>query len=271
MKQNVEFFNPPINVCNIFNQIKNFMMFFFQNMDSSTAWQMYFQDAASPVMEGIINLHHYLMFFILFIFFFVLILMVRTLMYFHSNASTANTASNVVHGTVLEIVWTVIPSLILIVVALPSFALLYSIDEIIDPALTIKCVGHQWFWSYEYSDFESKIGHINFDSYMIAEDELEFGELRLLEVDNRIVLPVNTHIRILVTAADVLHSWAIPSLGIKIDACVGRLNQTSVFILRCGVFYGQCSEICGVGHANMPIVIEAVTIDKYIAWLSEKV
>ena len=119
--------------------------------------------------------------------------------------------------------------------------------------------------------FRYFIGNINFDSYMIPEDELEFGELRLLEVDNRIVLPVNTHIRVLVTAADVLHSWAIPSLGIKLDACTGRLNQTSMFILRNGVFYGQCSEICGVGHANMPIVVEAVPISQYVTWLSEKV
>jgi cytochrome c oxidase subunit 2 len=157
------------------------------------------------------------------------------------------------------------------VVALPSFALLYSIDEVIDPAVTIKVVGHQWYWSYEYSDFEAQLGTINFDSYMIPEDELEMGELRLLEVDNRIVLPVNTHIRVLVTAADVLHSWAAPSLGVKMDACPGRLNQTSLFILREGVFYGQCSEICGVGHGNMPIVVEAVALDKYISWLAEKV
>lgn len=148
--------------------------------------------------------------------------------------------------------------------AIPSFALLYSIDEIVDPALTLKCVGHQWYWSYEYSDFVSKFGTFNFDSYLIPEDELENGELRLLEVDNRVVLPINTHIRVLVTAADVLHSWAVPSFGIKLDACAGRLNQTSLFILREGVFYGQCSEICGVGHANMPIVIEAVSTNKYI-------
>jgi len=155
-------------------------------------------------------------------------------------------------------------------VAIPSFALLYSIDELIDPSLTIKCIGHQWYWSYEYSDFEYQIGVINFDSYMIPEDDLSFGELRLLEVDNRVVLPVNTHIRILVTAADVLHSFAIPSFGIKIDACTGRLNESTLFILRNGVFYGQCSEICGVGHANMPIVIEAVDINKYLCWLIEK-
>ena len=174
------------------------------------------------------------------------------------------------HGTTIEIVWTVLPSLILVVVALPSFALLYSIDEIIDPTITIKCVGHQWYWSYEYSDFETKLGTINFDSYMIPEDELEFGELRLLEVDNRIVLPQNTHIRVLVTAADVLHSWAVPSLGVKVDACTGRLNQTSLYLLREGVFFGQCSEICGVGHSNMPIVVESVSLDKYIGWLAEK-
>ena len=232
---------------------------------------MYFQDAATPVMEGIINLHHDLMFFITFIFFFVLVVMMRTLMYFDENAAASNSGKNVVHGTAIEIIWTVIPSIILIIVALPSFALLYSIDEIIDPCLTIKCVGHQWFWSYEYSDFASQFGSLNFDSYMIPEDELECGELRLLEVDNRVVLPVNTHIRVLVTAADVLHSWAIPSLGIKLDACTGRLNQTSMFVLREGVFYGQCSEICGVGHGNMPIVVEAVSIKKYITWLSEKI
>lgn len=232
---------------------------------------MYFQDAATPVMEGIINLHHDLMFFITFILFFVLVVMARTLQYFNTDASTAGSGINVVHGTTIEIIWTVIPSVILIIVALPSFALLYSIDEIIDPALTVKCIGHQWYWSYEYSDFESQLGAINFDSYMIPEDELSIGDLRLLEVDNRIVLPVNTHIRVLVTAADVLHSWAVPSLGIKLDACTGRLNQTSMFVLREGVFYGQCSEICGVGHGNMPIVVEAVPIKKYITWLSEKI
>lgn len=163
------------------------------------------------------------------------------------------------------------PSLILVVVALPSFALLYSIDEVVDPSITVKCVGHQWFWSYEYSDFEARLGNINFDSYMIPEDELELGELRLLEVGNRVVLPTSTHIRILVTAADVLHSWAVPSLGVKVDACPGRLNQTSIFFLRSGVFFGQCSEICGVGHANMPIVVESVTPENYVSWLVDKV
>jgi len=247
-------------------------IFIINLLDSSISWQTMFQDAASPVMEGIINLHHDLMFFITFIFFFLLVVMVRTLHSFRFNLGISSSDSRlVVHGTAIEIIWTVIPSLILVVVALPSFALLYSIDEVINPALTLKCIGHQWYWSYEYSDFDNTLGSINFDSYMVAEDELEHGELRLLEVDNRIVLPVNTHLRLLVTAADVLHSFAIPSLGIKLDACTGRLNQTTLFVLREGVFYGQCSEICGVGHANMPIVVETVSIDKFISWISEKI
>ena len=241
-------------------------------LDSATPWQILFQDSATPVMEGIINLHHDLMFLITFILFFVLVVLARTISFFKYNEFKTDTSSqSVVHGTTIEIIWTVIPSLILVVVALPSFALLYSVDEVIDPSLTIKCIGHQWYWSYEYSDLESTLGAVNFDSYMVPEDELELGELRLLEVDNRVVLPVNTHIRVLVTAADVLHSWAVPSLGVKVDACTGRLNETSLFILREGVFYGQCSEICGVGHSNMPIAVEAVSVDKYIAWLSEKI
>jgi cytochrome c oxidase subunit 2 len=177
----------------------------------------------------------------------------------------------VVHGTAIEIIWTVIPSFILIVVALPSFALLYSIDEIVDAALTIKCIGNQWFWSYEYSDFEAQSCAVRFDSYVVAEDDLEFGTLRLLEVDNRVVLPLKTHIRVLITAADVLHSWAIPSLGVKLDACPGRLNQTSVYILRNGVFFGQCSEICGSAHGAMPIAIESVNSSRFLLWLNSKV
>lgn len=198
--------------------------------------------------------------------------MIRTLYYFSFDTNRLTDESRfVVHGTLIEVIWTVIPSLILVVVALPSFALLYSIDEIIDPSITIKVIGHQWYWSYEYSDFQNQLGTINFDSYMVAEEDLNLGDLRLLEVDNRVVLPVNSHTRILVTAADVLHSWAIPSLGVKIDACIGRLNETSLFILREGIFFGQCSEICGVGHANMPIVIESVKLNDYISWLSDKV
>jgi len=184
--------------------------------------------------------------------------------------------NRVQHGTLLEIVWTVTPALILMSVAIPSFALLYSVDEIIDPAVTLKAVGHQWYWSYEYSDYVNEDGEfINFDSYMLAEDDLmqhsdDPGKFRLLEVDNRVVLPVQTHIRVVVTAADVLHCWAIPSLGVKLDACPGRLNQTSLFIKREGVFYGQCSEICGVNHGFMPIVIVGESLENYSTWISDK-
>jgi cytochrome c oxidase subunit 2 len=144
-------------------------------------------------------------------------------------------------------------------------------DEVIDPAVTIKAVGHQWYWSYEYSDYTISLGkNISFDSYMLPSDDLEPGDLRLLEVDNRVVLPVNTHIRILVTAADVLHCWAVPSLGDKIDATPGRLNQLSMFIKREGISYGQCSEICGINHAFMPIAVEAVSLQRYISWLTEQ-
>ena len=247
------------------------LMFLFLSLDASWAWQFFFQDPATPVMEGIINLHHDLTFFIVFILFFVVLCWYRTLYFFQMNFFGTPDSQKVVHGTLIEIIWTVIPSLILVIIALPSFALVYSLDEVIDPSITIKCIGHQWYWSYEYSDFETKLGSLNFDSYLVPEDELELGELRLLEVDNRVVLPVNLHVRVLVTAADVLHSWAVPSLGIKIDACPGRLNQTTLFLLRSGVFYGQCSEICGVGHANMPIVIEGTDYEKYIAWISEKI
>ena len=138
--------------------------------------------------------------------------------------------------------------------------------------MTLKIIGHQWYWSYEYSDYADQDGSsIEFDSYMIPESDLEDGQLRLLEVDNELVVPTHTHVRVILTSADVLHCWAVPSLGVKLDCVPGRLNQTSVFILREGVFYGQCSEICGVGHGNMPIVVESVPISKYITWLSEKI
>jgi len=140
-------------------------------------------------------------------------------------------------------------------------------DEMIDPALTLKVVGHQCYWSYEFSDYVTLDGgeNLDFDSYMLALGDLTLGNLRLLEVDNRVVLPINTHIRIIVTAADVLHSWAIPSFGLKVDACPGRLNQTSLFIKREGTYYGQCSEICGVNHGFMPIVVKAVDLDSYVS------
>jgi cytochrome c oxidase subunit 2 len=203
-------------------------------MDVAEPWQINFQDPATPVLEGIIDFHNDLMILLTVIGVMVFWVLGRCISLFENNPNP----TNIVHGTTLEMIWTIIPAVILMFVAVPSFALLYSMDEILDPAVTLKVVGHQWYWSYEYSDYTSSEGEsINFDSYMIPEEDLTVeGPLRLLEVDNRIVLPINTHIRVIVTAADVLHCWAIPSFAMKIDACPGRLNQTSLFIKRAGIF-----------------------------------
>lgn len=245
-----------------------FYLQYFCNLfcDYAYPWQIFFQDPASPVMEGIVVLHHDLFFVMTIIGIIVGWLLFRTTYSFHHKKNPV--ASQITHGTTIEIVWTIMPSLILMIIAIPSFALLYSIDEVVDPIVTLKVIGHAWYWSYEYSDFSSKTGStIQFDSYMVPEDDLEKGQLRLLEVDNSVVLPIEAHIRVLITSSDVLHSWAIPSLGVKLDACPGRLNQVSLFIKRESTFYGQCSEICGLNHAFMPIKIEAVSIEKYITWL----
>lgn len=174
------------------------------------------------------------------------------------------------HSSVLEIVWTVLPALVLLLIAIPSFTLLYSLDELVDPVITVKIIGHQWYWTYEYSDYATLKGGgtLSYDSYMIPTSDLSpKGALRLLEVDNRLVLPTNTHIRLLITSADVIHSWAVPSFGIKVDATPGRLSQASVFIKRDGVYYGQCSEICGVNHAFMPIVVRTASASRFVEWI----
>jgi len=237
---------------------------------AAEAWQLGFQNPATPLMEGIINFHNHIMFFMVGIGVFVIWLLGRCLILYDENVNNAK-IDNFTHATLVEIVWTIVPALILVVIAVPSFALLYSMDEMLDPAVTLKVVGHQWYWSYEYSDYEhisENALNINFDSYMVQEaDLLGGGNFRLLEVDNRVILPVKTHIRVLVTAADVLHSWAVPAFGVKVDACPGRLNQTTLFIKKTGVFYGQCSELCGTNHGFMPICVEAVTISDYLDWL----
>lgn len=159
----------------------------------------------------------------------------------------------------------------LVAIAFPSFKLLYVIDEVISPSLTVKVVGHQWYWSYELCDFVDSSGApIEYDSYIVPESDLENGQLRLLEVDNRLVVPVDTHVRFVCSATDVIHDFAVPALGLKIDACPGRLNQTSVIVQREGTFYGQCSELCGVYHGFMPIVVEAVELDSYLVWLDSQ-
>lgn len=168
-------------------------------------------------------------------------------------------------GTTIEVIWTLIPAGILIIVAIPSLRLLYVIDEVIEAGVTVKAIGHQWYWTYEYSDYGE--GTISYDSYMVPTEELTVGDLRLLEVDNRLIMPIGVPIRVMVTAADVLHSFAIPSMGVKVDGIPGRLNQMSMFIKRPGLYYGQCSEICGANHSFMPIVVEAVSVDQYVKWV----
>jgi len=238
--------------------------------DVAEPWQLGFQDGASPSQEGIFELHNTILFYII-------IILIIVGWSFISVIINYNSSSNKIiykyhnHGTFIELIWTITPALVLVAIAFPSFKLLYLLDEVIDPAITIKAIGHQWYWSYEYSDFiNDNSESIEFDSYMISTDELQKGQLRLLEVDNRLVVPTGTHIRFIVSATDVIHSFAMPSLGLKVDAIPGRLNQLSVLIEREGVFYGQCSEICGVNHGFMPIVIEAVSLEKFLTWLNEQ-
>jgi cytochrome c oxidase subunit 2 len=239
-----------------------------------------FQDPVTPIMEGIVDLHNHIMFYLIMILVFVIYVFFGLLWSFFKPFNFPHSlrdlnvrfllleGKNITHGTSLEVVWTVTPSIILMLIAVPSFALLYSMDEVIDPSITLKAIGHQWYWHYEYSDYQTIVREsIEFDSYMLPTSDLEIGQFRLLEVDNQVVLPVMTHIRVLVTASDVLHSWAVPSLGVKIDSVPGRLNQVSLFIKREGIYYGQCSELCGVNHGFMPIVIKATTMENYFSWL----
>lgn len=233
------------------------------------------QDPATPALEGMIFFHNYLFLFILLIGFAVCYVLYYILATFNTDSYEKSPVQNLIfrkwsHASQLEIIWTFIPAGVLLLLAVPSFNLLYSLDELIDPSLTLKVIGHQWYWSYEYSDFatlEEGVTSLAFDSYMVSTSDLSSGAFRLLEVDNRVVLPIKTHIRLLVTAADVLHSWAVPSFGVKIDACPGRLSQVSLFLKRSGVYYGQCSEICGVNHGFMPIVVKGVSLSKFVKWI----
>lgn len=231
--------------------------------DSAEAWQLGFQDPASPVMDEIFKFHHTVMVYLSFILCAVLWIIIESIRNYTKDKRLIS-HKYLIHGTTLEIIWTITPAIILIFIAYPSFKLIYLIDEVIDAAITIKVVAHQWYWSYEYSDYADQDGTtLEFDSYMIPESDLETGDLRLLEVDNKLVVPTNTHVRCILTSADVLHCWAVPSLGVKLDCVPGRLNQTSFLAYREGVFYGQCSEICGANHAFMPIAVKAVSLDEY--------
>jgi cytochrome c oxidase subunit II len=240
------------------------------NCDTPSPWGIYFQDSATPQMEGLVELHDNIMFYLVIILFgvaWILISIIRNFI----NVKSPISHKYLNHGTLIELIWTITPALILILIAFPSFKLLYLMDEVSDPAMSVLAEGHQWYWSYQYPDFlNADEEFIEFDSYIVPESDLDEGALRMLEVDNRVILPELTHVRFIVTAADVIHSFACPALGIKCDAYPGRLNQVSVLINREGTFYGQCSEICGILHSSMPIVIEAVSIEKFLSWLEEQ-
>jgi cytochrome c oxidase subunit 2 len=193
----------------------------------------------------------------------VLVLLAYVCFRFRASGNAA--PSRRTHNTLLEIAWTAIPVLILVVIAIPSFKLLYYQDVVPDAELTVKAVGHQWYWSYEYPDN----GDFAFDAYMVADDDLQAGQPRLLATDNALVLPVGTDIRLLVTATDVLHSWAMPAFGVKMDAVPGRINETWFNIEAPGMYYGQCSELCGDFHGFMPIMIDAVSKDEFEAWTKQ--
>nr|YP_010890148.1 cytochrome c oxidase subunit II [Stephanomia amphytridis]WJJ70196.1 cytochrome c oxidase subunit 2 [Stephanomia amphytridis] len=232
--------------------------YFLLYKDGAEFNQLSFQDVASPLGEQLVFFHDNVMFIIV-----VITILVGWMMV--SSFINKHYYKYLIHGTIIEVIWTIIPAVILLFIAFPSLQLLYSLDEITDPSLTIKAIGHQWYWSYEYSDIEEE--SIEFDSYMIPSSDLEKGDLRLLEVDNRVIIPLNTEIRVVITGADVIHCFTVPSLGVKADAIPGRLNQVSFLIKRPGIYYGQCSEICGSDHSFMPIVVEAVSQEKFVNWI----
>nr|WMQ72173.1 cytochrome oxidase subunit II [Okanagana occidentalis] len=214
------------------------------------------QDAMSPLMEQLIFFHDHTL---------VILIVITVIVGYMMMTLFLNDMIDrlLLEGQLIEFIWTLLPAMTLIFIALPSLRLLYLLDEVNNPLLTIKIVGHQWYWSYEYSDFLN----VEFDSYMKSMNNLDGNEFRLIEVDNRMILPFSTQIRLMITSTDVLHSWAMPSLGIKVDAVPGRLNQASILINRPGLIYGQCSEICGSNHSFMPIVIESINNKMFLNWL----
>nr|WAQ70799.1 cytochrome c oxidase subunit II [Histiotus magellanicus] len=220
-------------------------------------FQLGLQDATSPIMEELLSFHDHALMIVFLIS--SLVLYIISLM-----LTTSLTHTSTMDAQEVETIWTILPAIILISIALPSLRILYMMDEINNPSVTIKTMGHQWYWSYEYTDYED----LTFDSYMVPTNELSPGQLRLLEVDNRVVLPSELTIRMLISSEDVLHSWAIPSLGLKTDAIPGRLNQTTLLSTRPGLYYGQCSEICGSNHSFMPIVLEMVPLKFFEKWSS---
>lgn len=228
---------------------------------SQEPWQLGLQEAASPSAQHLHDFHNMLLYIITGIVIFVLVLLLYVMIRYNKRANP--TPSQFSHNVLVEVIWTVIPVVILIVIAIPSFKLLYFLDRTEKPEMTLKVTGFQWYWGYEYQDQ----GGINFQSYMVPTKDLKEGQLRLLSTDNPVVLPIDTNIQILSTASDVIHAWTVPALGVKIDAVPGRLNETWVNISKPGTYFGQCSEICGKDHAFMPIEIKAVTKEEFNAWV----
>ena len=235
-----------------------------QSIGQSRPWQIGLPEAASPIMERILWFHNdFLLIIITVITLFVTALLVYCMIRF--NARSNPTPSKTSHNTLVEVAWTVIPILILVAVAIPSFKLLYF-DRIIPKVdMTIKATGNQWYWTFEYQDDETK--GIEFDAVMLEDDELKPGQPRLLAVDNNIVVPVNKVVRVVVTASDVIHAFAMPAFGVKIDAIPGRLNEAWFKATKTGTFYGQCSELCGIRHAFMPLAIKVVSEEEYKKWV----
>ena len=227
-------------------------------------WQLGFQPAATPAMEQLVSLHDLLLWIITLISLFVLVLLAWVVVRFRASRNTS--PSRRTHHTLLEITWTALPVLILVVIAIPSFKLLYFMDRAHEPEMTLKAIGNQWYWSYEYPDN----GDIAFGAYMVADADLQEGQPRLLTTDNAVVLPVQTDIRVLITATDVLHSWAVPAFGVKTDAVPGRINETWLRIEEPGMYYGQCSELCGDLHGFMPIMVRAVSKEEFDAWTQQQ-
>ena len=247
--------------------------------DTALSYQLGFQDPATTSMEGIHLFNIHLLFVIISIVALVAWLMAIILINFTESGNS--TVADFTHSNTIEIVWTSIPALILLSLASPSFSLLYSMDEISNPELTLKILGHQWYWTYEISDFSKFVclsedsSALKFSSYMLTDEAIKEGNfigfLRNLETNKRVLLPTNTHIRLLISSVDVLHSWTVPSFGVKVDACPGRLNQANLFVKRFGLFFGQCSEICGVNHGFMPIVVLGLPSVQYNAFLAGQV
>lgn len=227
-------------------------------------WQLGWQPPATPVMEKLTAIHNdFLLPLIIFISIFVLVVMVYICLRFNARANPV--PSKTTHNTKLEIIWTTIPILILVAIAIPSLRIHYYMQRDIDPELTVKVTGYQWYWHYDYPDN----GNFGFDSYLKKGADLKPGDIRQLSVDNDLVVPVDTKVRVLLTGADVIHSWSVPAFGVKKDAVPGRLNETWFEANKIGTYYGQCSQLCGVGHGFMPIVVNVVSKDDFAAWVKQ--